>query len=154
MLKHSEYVVHTIALTIAIFGPLIKLLLGFNYVISPAGMYLYWIVCLSIYIVVLLPFTYKSPLTLIRLIILGITVEDFSSHVWSSLISGYNLLPFSNWYTQQFPFLGSLGEPTPTILIPRWYIITLFMYIILTLIQFRKSIRKFFLKNRPISFCY
>jgi len=128
---------HTIAFTIAIIGPLLNLLIGFNYATAPPGMYLYWATCLFIYVIILLPFTYKFPLTLIRLIILGITIEDFSSHFWRSLLLGYSFLPFCNWYTQHFPFLGSLGEPTPFILIPRWYIVTLSLYFIITIIQFK-----------------
>jgi len=142
MLKHSEYLVHTLALTIAIFGPLINLMLSLNYARNSPNMYLYWTLCLVIYIVILIPFTYKSPLTLLRLIILGITVEDFSSHVWRSISLGSKFLPFFNWYTQHFPFLGSLGEPTPFILIPKWYIVALSLYFIITIIQFRKTFMK------------
>lgn len=141
MLKHSEYAVHTIALTIAILGPLIKLLLDINLVMGSLGMYLYWTLCLMIYITILIPFTYKFPLTLLRLIILGITVEDFSSNLWHSIFRGNGFLPFYNWYTYFFPFLGSWGGPTPYILIPRWYILALFLYSLFTIIQFRKHIR-------------
>jgi hypothetical protein len=142
MVKRSEYLAHTIGLTIAIFGPLIKLLLDINFAMSPPVMYLYWALCLSIYIIALIPFTYQSPLTLFRLIILGITVEDFFSNLWHSSLSNNSFLPFFNWYTQYFPFLGSLGEPTSLILIPRWYIVALFLYSFFTIIQFRKYIRR------------
>ncbi len=138
-LKHSEYLVHTVALSIAILGPLLNLIFGF---ISNLGLtgYLYWATCLLLYIIILTPFTYKTPLTLVRLIILGITVEDFSSHVWRSIFEGRKLIPFCNWYTQHFPFLGRLGEATPLILIPKWYIVALFLYFLITIIQFRKHV--------------
>jgi len=142
MLKHSEYSTHTIAFSVAVIGPLIKLLLNLNYATGPPGMYLYWIICLSIYIIILIPFTYKIPLTLVRLIILGIPLEDFSSNLWHSLFSDNKFLPFYNWYTEHFSFLGSLGEPTPYILIPRWYIIALFLYFLITIAQFRKHLRR------------
>ncbi len=141
MLKRSEYSAHTIALTIAIFGPLINRVLGVNYASSPPGMYLYWAFYLSIYIIILIPFTYKFPLTLLRLIILGITVEDFSSNIWRSLFLGSKFLPFSNWYTQHFPILGSLGEPTPLILIPQWYFVSLFLYVIIFIFQQRNWLK-------------
>ena len=140
--KKYELRAHTIALTIAILGPLLNLILGFNSVANIIGNYLYWTICLLIYLVILIPFTYKSPLTLVRLMILGITVEDFSSNVWHSLFSGREFLPFCNWYTQFFPFLGTLGGPTPYILIPKWYILALLLYSILTIIQFRKHLIK------------
>lgn len=148
-MKFYEYRAHTIALLIAVLGPLVPLMLRVSYTMPSIGMYLYWVICLSIYIIILTPFTYKSPLTLFRLIILGITVEDFSSHVWHSLILGQKFLPFCNWYTQHFPFLGNLGEPTPLILIPRWYIVALLLYSILTVIQFKKtSVRRIFKTNK------
>jgi hypothetical protein len=139
-MKFYECRAHTLALLIAVIGPLINLIIGFNYTKFSIGIYLYWTFCLCIYIIALIPFTYKSPLTLLRLIILGITVEDFSSHVWRSLFLGYEFLPFCNWYTQHFPFLGSLGESTPLILIPRWYIVALLLYSMITIIQFRKYV--------------
>jgi len=140
--KYSEFIAHTVALLVAIIGPLLNLLFGFSYASAPPGMYFYWMIYLLIYILILIPFTYKFPLTLVRLIILGITVEDFSSHIWRSLFLGKELLPFCNWYTQHFPFLGSLGEPNPLILIPQWYIVALFLYFMITIIQFRKGIAK------------
>ena len=142
MMKKYEYFVHTLALSIAVFGPLLNLFMGLVYAVAPPGMYMYWMTCLSIYIVILLPFTYKSPLTLLRLTILGITVEDFFSHFWRSLNSGSKFLPFFNWYTQHFPFLGSLGQPMPMILIPQWYLVALFLYFIITILQFRKPFYK------------
>lgn len=141
MLKHSEPLAHMIALFIAIMGPLLNLLLGFSYASAPPGMYVYWAVCLAIYIIVLIPFTITRPLTLVRLILLGIVVEDFSSHVWRSLFSGSKFLPFCNWYTEHFPILGSLGEPTPLILVPQWYFVPLFLYVIITIFQQRNFIK-------------
>ena len=140
--KYSEFIAHIVALAVAIVGPLINLLLGFSYASPPPGMYVYWMIYLLIYIIILIPFTYKFPLTLVRLIILGITVEDFFSHLWRSLFLGQKFLPFCNWYTQHFPFLGSLGEPMPLLLIPEWYIVALFIYSIITIIQFRKFVVK------------
>jgi hypothetical protein len=139
--KKYELRAHTIALTIAILGPLLNLILGFRYASGPPGMYFYWAICLLIYVFILIPFTYKSPLTLIRLIILGITVEDFASNTWHSLFLGSKFLPFYNWYTQFFPFLGTLGEPTPYLLIPKWYISAIILYSLLTITQFRRRIR-------------
>jgi len=142
MIKKSEYTAHTIALTIAIFGPLINLILGFNYARNSLGLYLYWTLCLVIYTVILIPFTYKSPLTLLRLIILGITVEDFSSHVWRSISLDSKFLPFFNWYTEYFPFLGSLGEPSPIVLIPGWYFLAMLIYILISAFQYRKGLKE------------
>jgi len=142
LLKKNEINAHFVAMFIAIFGPLAFLLIGFSFTSPPPGAYIYWFICLSIYIAILIPFTYKIPLTLVRLIILGITVEDFSSRVWRSLLLDYKFLPFCNWYTQHFPFIGILGEPTPFILIPRWYIVALSIYIIVTMIQFRKLLMR------------
>ena len=128
MKKEYEYRAHTVAFLVAILGPLINRALGFNYAEGPGGMYVYWLVCLCIYVFALIPFTYKSPLTFFRLIVLGIAVEDFSSNVWRSLFLGQDFLPFCNWYTEHFPFLGILGEPTPIILIPRWYFLAIFRF--------------------------
>jgi hypothetical protein len=140
MLKYYEHRAHTVALFIAVLGPLINLMIGLNYAVAPPGMYFYWLICLSIYIIILIPFTRKYPLTLAKLIFLGVMVEDFSSNVWQSLILGKGLLPFCNWYTEHFPFIGSLGEPTPLILIPRWYLVSLFLYIIIAIFQKRKLV--------------
>lgn len=142
MSKHSENLAHTVALSLAVLGPLINLLIGFNYAVAPPGMYLYWIIALSIYIIILIPFTYKRPLTLLKLIFLGVMIEDFSSNVWRSLFLDSQLLPFCNWYTEHFPFLGTLGEPTPLILIPRWYFVALFLYISIAIFQ-QKKLAKF-----------
>jgi hypothetical protein len=142
LLKKNEINAHFVAMLIAILGPLVFLLIGFSFTSPPPGAYIYWFTCLSIYVAILIPFTYKIPLTLVRLVILGITVEDFFSRAWRSLIYGYKFLPFCNWYTQHFPFLGILGEPTPLILIPRWYIVALFVYIIITMFQFRRLLMK------------
>jgi len=140
--KKYDLRAHTIAFTIAILGPLLNLILGIDYATAPPGMYLYWATILSIYIVILIPFTYKYPLTLVKLIFLGVIVEDFSSNVWRSLFLGKPLFPFCNWYTEHFPFLGSLGEPTPLILIPKWYFVALTIYFIITVFQ-QKQIIKF-----------
>lgn len=144
-MTYYEYRAHTVALLIAVLGPLVNLVFGFN---IPVGAYLYWTICLLIYIIILIPFTYRSPLTLIRLIILGITVEDFSSHVWRSLFLGTKFLPLCNWYAQYFPFIGTLGEPTPYILIPKWYFLAILVYILISTFQFRKEIEIKFLKHR------
>lgn len=136
----KEYKLLILALTIAIFGPLINFWikpLYTSFIISP---YVYWVIALSIYIGILIPFVSKSLLTLVRLIILGITVEDFFSNVWSSIFTGEHFLPFCNWYAQYFPFFSFLGEPTPYILIPRWYILALVAYFLLTILQYRKQI--------------
>lgn len=133
--REYELRAHTIAFTLAILGPLFNLILGINFATAPPGMYLYWAACLSIYILVLIPFTHKNPLILIKLIFLGVLIEDFSSNVWRSLFFGKSLLPFCNWYTEHFPFLGSLGQPTPIILIPRWYFVSLSLYGIITILQ-------------------
>ena len=141
-MKKYEHRAHTVALLVAVLGPLINLLTGIGVNAGPPNMYLYWAICLSIYIVIIFPFTHKRPLTFIKLLILGIVVEDFASHTWRSIFSGYKLLPFCNWYTQHFPFLGSLGDPTPFILIPQWYLIVLLIYSVLTFVQFKKPHRK------------
>jgi len=136
----KELRAHTVALLVAMFGPLINLLLGYPYLSPLPGPYLYWLTALLIYVVILIPFTYKSPLTLVKLVFLGIAVEDFFSNFWRSLFLGKNFLPFCNWYTQHFPFLGSLGEPCPYILIPQWYLLALLVYSSLTAIQHKKEI--------------
>lgn len=136
----KESKVHMLALTIAILGPLInfwiKPIYG-SFITSP---YVYWAISLLIYIGILIPFVSRSFLTLLRLIILGITVEDFFSNLWSFLFGGGHLLPFYNWYAGYFPFFSFLGKPTPYILIPRWYILALFAYLFLTVIQYRKHL--------------
>jgi len=142
MLKYSEYLAHTIALTIAIFGPLVNVFfIGFSGS-SSFGMYIYWMFCLLFYIIILIPFTFKSPLTLIRLIFLGITIEDFFSNLWRSLLLGKIFLPFCNWYTEYFPFIGSLGEPTPLIMIPKWYFLSILVYIIISIFQYKRRFRE------------
>jgi len=141
-LFRKESKVHTLALLVAIFGPLINLLLGFTLSAPPPGMYVYWVIVLSVYVAILIPFTYKSPLTLIKLIFLGIMIEDFSSALWKSLLLNKCFLPFPNWYTQHFPFLGSLGEPTPLILIPQWYFVAILVYLGITWFQHRKITKK------------
>jgi dolichyl-phosphate-mannose--protein O-mannosyl transferase len=135
-----EFKTHTLALTIAVLGPLInfwvKPLYG-SFIISP---YIYWAIALSIYAGVLVPFVSKSLLTLTRLIVLGVTAEDFSSALWSSIFTGKQFLPFCNWYAGYFPFFDVLGQPTPYILIPKWYILALLIYFSLTVLQYRKKI--------------
>jgi len=141
MLKNYEKRAHTVALVMAVLGPLINLLIGVNYAVAPPGMYLYWTICLSLYIIILIPFTHKRPLTLLKLIFLGVMIEDFSSNVWRSLFQGSRFLPFCNWYTEHFPFLGILGEPTPLILIPQWYFIAIFLYAGIAIFQ-QKTLAK------------
>lgn len=136
-----ETLAHFIALLIAIFGPLTVLFLGIRQSGPPPEMYLYWTVALTIYIAILIPFTYKSWSTLLKLVFLGVAVEDFFSHVWRSIFEGSKFLPFCNWYTQHFPFLGSLGEPTPLILIPQWYLVAFFIYFAITAFQHRKKLK-------------
>lgn len=126
---------HIVAMSIAIFGPLINRLLGHPYSSPPPGMYLYWALALILYIGILFPFTRKNLLTLLKLVVIGIMVEDFFSNLWSALLLGQSFLPFANWYTQHFPFLGVLGEPTPLILIPGWYFIPVLMYTAITWYQ-------------------
>lgn len=135
----SELKIHTIALSIAIFGPLINFLIKplYYFEVNP---YLYWSITLGIYIALLILFKVRSFLTLIRLIVLGILVEDFFSAFWSSIILGKKFLPFGNWYTQYF-FIGSLGEPTPYILVPKIYLIAILIYFALTAFQYRKFIK-------------
>jgi hypothetical protein len=139
-LKKYDLRAHVIALSIAIFGPLFNLFLRPIYMPFVPSVYIYWLLVLLIYIAVLVPFTRKQPLILLRLVILGITVEDFASKTWRFLFGSGEFLPFVNWYTQYFPFLGSLGEPTPYILIPQWYLLALSLYLILTVIQYRKNL--------------
>jgi hypothetical protein len=132
---------HLIALSIAILGPLLHLMLGPQYAYGPPLMYAYWAAVLSVYILILIPFTYKVPFTLIKLIFLGIAVEDFFSNLWRSLLLGENFLPFSNWYTEHFPFLGSLGEPTPYILIPKWYLLAFLIYFVIVAFQYKNKLK-------------
>lgn len=139
---------HTAALLVAMLGPLINLLIGYPYSAPPPGMYLYWAVALLIYVAILIPFTYKSLPTLAKLVFLGIAVEDFFSNFWRSLFFKTSFLPFYNWYTQHFPFLGSLGEPTPYALIPQWYIAAIAIYFGITLFQYRKELGKMYGRNR------
>jgi hypothetical protein len=141
---NKELKVHAIALAIAILGPLVNVLLGSPYSSPPPGMYLYWAIALLFYILVLIPFIGRSPMRLLRLVIFGITVEDFFSNVWRSIFLARQFLPFNNWYTQHFPFLDSLGEPTPYILIPQWYLAAIAAYVALTAIQHRAYIVKTF----------
>lgn len=138
----SETSAHVVALLVAILGPLIVLILGLKQTLPPPGMYLYWATVLSFYITVLIPFIRKSWLTLLKLIFLGIPVEDFFSNLWFNLFLGKKLLPFCNWYTQNFPFIGSLGEPTPFILIPSWYLVAFLIYLAITVFQHRKEMKK------------
>lgn len=135
---NEEIKVHAVALLVAILGPLINLLLGYPLSSIFGNPYIYWAAALFVYVAILLPFTYKSPLTLLRLIILGVMVEDFFSNVWRSLFFNNPFLPFFNWYTQHFPFLGSLGEPSPYIMIPRFYILAFAIYLGLTFLQYKR----------------
>jgi len=135
----SELRTHIIALSIIILGPLINLWIRPLYSSFGINPYIYWSIALGIYIVLLFLFATKSILTLTRLVFLGIPLEDFFSALWSSVFLGKKFLPFENWYNQYFP-LGSLGEPTPYILIPQWYILALLVYFLLTVLQHKKQI--------------
>lgn len=142
-----EFKMHTLALAIAVIGPLINFMLKPLYDPFITNPYVYWAMALSIYVGILILFVSKSLPTLVRLIILGITVEDFSSSVWRSVFTGQHFLPFCNWYAGYFPFFGFLGEPMPYILIPRWYALALFAYFLLTAVQYREQISA---KLRPL----
>ena len=130
----SELKSHAIALSIAILGPLINLMIKPVYSIFDINPYLYWSISLGIYLSLLFLFTTKSLLTLTRLVFLGIPVEDFFSALWSSVFLGKGFLPFENWYEQYFP-LGGLGEPTHLLLIPKWYLLFFLVYFVLTVLQ-------------------
>ena len=65
-MKKYEHRAHTIAFFVAILGPLINFLIGPSYNTPPPGMYLYWAICLSLYIIVILP---RQLLTVHSLII-------------------------------------------------------------------------------------
>ena len=132
---------HLVALSIAILGPFVHLMLGPQSVFGPPLIYAYWTAALSVYILILIPFTYKVPLTLVKLIFLGVAVEDFFSNSWGSLLLGKKFLPFSNWYTEIFPFLGSLGEPTPYLLIPQWYLLAFLIYFVITAFQYKNKLK-------------
>jgi hypothetical protein len=136
----KEFKINVLALSIAVFGPLINFFLKPYYSSFIISSYLYWAILLSIYIAVLIPFVSRSFLRLSRLVIIGITVEDFSSNIWNSLLTGKNFLPFYNWYSQYFPFFNILGEPTPYLLIPIWYLFALAIYFALTAVQYRKQL--------------
>jgi hypothetical protein len=138
--KNREAVAHIMALSVAVLGPLVNLLLGFPFSPSVPGMYTYWAVALLIYVCILLPVTFRSPLTLLKLVPFGIVLEDFFSNLWRHLLLGDGFLPFYNWYVQYFPFLGSLGDPTPVILVPRWYVLAALAYLLIAVLQHRKRI--------------
>ena len=140
--RSGEFKIHTIALTIAIAGPLINFWIKPFYAPAIASPYFYWALALTIYVGLLIPSALDLPnpfVTLFRLVLLGVPVEDFCSNVWKTLFTTTSgkFLPFFNWYTQHFPFIGSLGEPTPMILIPKWYILSLFLYLLVTVYQYR-----------------
>jgi hypothetical protein len=136
----SELKSHAIALSIAILGPLINLMIKPLYSSFITNSYVYWTLALAIYVGILVPFVSKSPIRISRLIIFGITVEDFVSNIWKSVFTGQHFLPFCNWYADYFPLFNLLGEPTPYILIPRWYLLALAIYLLLTFAQYRKHI--------------
>lgn len=139
------------ALAIAIIGPLVNFFLKPLYmplVISP---YLYWAIALSIYLGILTPFLRRNPIAMLRLAVFGITLEDFFSAMWSSLFTGGRFLPFVNWYAQYLPLYG-LGEPTPYILIPVWYLLSLLIYALLTIFQYRKRFVEILIARRGIRF--
>lgn len=132
----SELKPHLVALSIALFGPLVNLLLNPGRPTYGVEVYVYWMICLAGYIMIVALFT-DSWLTLVKLIPLGVVVEDFFSTMWRHLILGCSesFLPFANWYTGRFPFLGMLGEPTPYFLIPRWYFLGLGAYFLISFYQ-------------------
>lgn len=136
----KEYKLHILALTIAILGPLINFWIKPLYSSFITSPYIYWAIALSIYIGILIPFVSRSFLTLLRLVVLGIAVEDFFSNLWRYLFTGGHFLPFSNWYAGYFPFFNFLGKPTPYILIPRWYILAIFVYFSIVVLQYRKQL--------------
>jgi len=136
--------IHTLALTIAVFGPLVNFWIKPYYSSLVFNPYVYWAMALLVYIGILVPFVLKTsdPLfTMSRVSILGIVVEDFASSVWNSLLTGEHLLPFCNWYAQYFPFFDVFGQPTPYILVPQWYILALFVYFSLTYLQYKAYCR-------------
>ena len=143
-----EIKIHTLALAIAVLGPLLNFWIKPFYAPLTVNPYVYWSVALGIYIAILLPFIKKLPkssqpsFTLVRLVVLGITIEDFCSNLWESVFTGTKFLPFCNWYAQYFPFLEALGQPTPYVLIPQWYVLAVFAYIALTFLQYRRRPQK------------
>ena len=136
----KEFKIHVLALTIAVLGPLLNFWLKPLYSSFIISSYIYWTIALSIFVVILIPFVSKSLFTLLRLIVLGVTVEDFFSALWNSIFTGTPFLPFYNWYAQYFPFFNVLGEPTPYLLIPIWYLFALAIYFALTAVQYRKQL--------------
>ena len=136
----KETKLHVLALIIAILGPLINFWVKPFYGSFIINSYVYWVVALSIYIGILIPFIKKSLITLVRMTIFGITAEDFFSNIWKSVFTGRQFLPFCNWYADYFPLFNILGEPTPLILVPKWYFLALFAYILLTAVQYRKQL--------------
>ena len=138
--KNREVIAHAVALAVALLGPLANLLLGFPFLPSVSGAYAYWAVALLIYVCILLPVTFRSPLTLLKLVPFGIAVEDFFSNMWRHLFLGGGFLPFYDWYTQYFPFLGSLGDPTPVILVPKWYLAAFALYLLIAVVQHRRRL--------------
>jgi hypothetical protein len=113
-------------------------------VISP---YLYWAIALSIYLGILAPFLRRNPIAMLRLVVFGITLEDFFSAMWSSIFTGGRFLPFVNWYAQYLP-VYSLGEPTPYILIPVWYLLSILIYVLLTILQYRRQFAELLIARR------
>jgi len=149
----SELRAHLVALSVALFGPLLNLVIGFGHPTTPPYVYVYWLFCLLLYVSILLPFTWGKPLVLLKLIPLGVAVEDFFSNMWRHLILGCSesFLPFGNWYTGRFPFLGMLGEPTPYLLIPRWYFLAFGAYILISFYQKLVIQKKIKGRKKPIS---
>jgi hypothetical protein len=137
----GEKEIHALAVGISVIGPLVNYFLKPMYSPYLPGPYAYWAIMLSFYICALMLFIRKdypwTAMTMARLVIFGVTVEDFFSNVWYTLLSGRLFLPFSNWYTQYFPFFEVLGNPTPVILIPMWYVVAAAIYIALSLAQWK-----------------
>jgi hypothetical protein len=127
---------HKAALIFAIVGPMINYFLKQYYMHLIPSVFVYWFIVLGVYIVVLFKFFTDNPTTLLRLVILGIALEDFASGFWNAFFSGVAFLPMTNWYLDYFPFFDVLGEPVPMIGIPIWHVIFYLAYMALTYIQY------------------
>lgn len=136
MLDKEDLKAHKAALSIAVFGPLVNYFLKPLYMSSIPSVFLYWSIILGLYVAVLFKFFTKRPLTIFRLVVLGIAVEDFFSGLWNSLFTGVQVLPMLNWYKDYFPFFDVLGEPMVLIGIPIWHVAALLAYLTLTGIQY------------------
>jgi hypothetical protein len=140
----GEKRMHLLAMGIAIFGPLINYFLKSYYSSLIPGPYVYWTMMTVLYVGVLWVFVKKefpwAYLLLARLVVLGVPVEDFFSNIWYSLFTDQPFLPFLNWYGQYFPIFDVIGNPTPILLVPMWYLLALGAYMTLTFIQYDNTI--------------